>query len=84
MGIIGTYAICRKFNKVTLHIKAVTMIDTIMGWFGITQYNNKNVITITNLVETTWLTRYPWPNENTYDQVLEFIGHEFIKYLFEE
>ena len=34
-----------------------------------------------NLVETTWLTRYPIPIKITYDQGSEFISHEFIKYL---
>ena len=32
---------------------------------------------ITNLVETTWLYRYPWPSEITYDRGSEFLGHEF-------
>ena len=32
-----------------------------------------------NLVETTWLTRYPRPMEITYYQGSEFIGHEFRK-----
>ena len=32
-----------------------------------------------NLVETTWLTRYPTPAEIPYDQGSEFIGHEFRK-----
>ena len=36
-----------------------------------------------NLVETTWLSRYPQPIEITYDQGKEFIGHEFRKFLIE-
>ena len=32
------------------------MIDPVTGWFEITQYDEKIVIEITNLVETTWLT----------------------------
>ena len=32
-----------------------------------------------NLVETTWLSRYPRPMEIMYDQGSEFIGHEFRK-----
>ena len=32
-----------------------------------------------NLVKTMWLTRYPRQMEITYDQVSEFIGHEFNK-----
>ena len=37
------------------------MIDPVTGWFEITQYNNKIVISIANLVESMWLSRYPIP-----------------------
>ena len=37
------------------------MIDPVTGQFKITQYDDKIAITISNLVETTWLTRYPRP-----------------------
>ena len=37
-----------------------------------------------DLVETTWLSRYLRPIEITYDQVKEFIGNEFRKYLIED
>ena len=47
------------------------------------QYEDKGAISIANLVETTWLTRYPSPKKITYDQVSEFISHEFRKYLIE-
>ena len=45
------------------------MIDPVTVWFEITQYDNKRALSITNLVETTWLTRYPRPMEIMYDQV---------------
>ena len=32
------------------------------------QYNDNKVFFIMNLVETTWLTRYPLPTDITYDQ----------------
>ena len=41
--------------------KAVTIIDAITGSFGITQYKDKQLMTITNLVEIVCLTRYPRP-----------------------
>ena len=41
------------------------------------------MISIANLVETTWLYRYPRPIEITYDQGEEFIGQGFRKYLIE-
>ena len=40
-------------------------------------------MTIVNLVETTWLVRYPWPVEITYDRGGEFLGHEFKNSLIE-
>ena len=44
----------------------------------------KRAITIAKLVETKWLSRYPKQIEITYDQVREFIGHEFREYLIED
>ena len=41
------------------YIKALTVIDPTTGWFEIVQYNNKQAATISNLVEQTWLCRYP-------------------------
>ena len=45
------------------------MIDNVTGWFEITQYNDKRAITIEDLVENTWLTRYPRPIEITQGKV---------------
>ena len=44
------------------------MIDNVTRWFKIAQYKDKIAISISNLVETTWLSRYPRPIEITYDQ----------------
>ena len=49
-----------KGEKYNLNLKAVTMKKT--------QYDDKQAILIANFVETTWLTRYTRPMENTYDQ----------------
>ena len=57
-----------KGTYIKLHIKAVAMIDPLTGWFEITDYNNNRVVAIENLVETTWLSRYPRPTEITHDQ----------------
>ena len=59
------------------------MIDTVTGWFEVVRYNDKRVITIANLVEPTWLYRYPRPIEIMYDQGKEFIGHKSRKSLIE-
>ena len=44
------------------------MIDPVTGWFEVVRYDDKIIISIANLVETTWLSRYPRPTEITYDQ----------------
>ena len=51
----------------------VTIIDPVTGWFEINRHGDKRAISIANLVETKWLTRYPRPMEITYDQGSEFI-----------
>ena len=66
--LIGTYSIRRKGKKENLHLKSVTIIDPITGWFEVIQYNDKRAITIADLVETAWMSRYPIPIEITYDQ----------------
>ena len=48
------------------------------------QYNDIREITITDLVENMWLTRYSWLIKITYDQGSEFISHEFRKFLIEK
>ena len=65
----------KKCTEKNLNIKAVTMVDTVTGWFIIMQYKYKRTISIVNLVETTWLTRYPRPMKINYDQGSEFIIH---------
>ena len=50
----------------------------------IIQYDKKIPILIVNLVETTWLTRYPRPTEIPYYQGSAFIGHELRKSLIEK
>ena len=83
VDLIGAYFIDRKGKKEDLYLKAVTVIDPVTGWFEITQYNDKRSISIVNLVETTWLSRYPIQMEITHDQGSEFVGHEFRKTLTE-
>ena len=76
--LIGPY-VRENFKKDSLNIKDATMIDTVTGWFEIVQYDDKRAITIANLVETTWLSRYPRPMKIIYNQGKHFIGHEFRK-----
>ena len=50
------------------------MIDPVTVWFEIAQYEGKRAISIANLVETRWMSRYLKPIEITYDKAKEFIG----------
>ena len=77
--IIVPYDIIIKGQKEILDLKSVNIIGLVTGWFEITQYDDKIAISISNLVKTTWLTRYPRPMEITHGQGSKFIGHEFIK-----
>ena len=44
------------------------MIDHIAGLFKITQYDDKRGVSMANLIETTWLPRYPRTTEIMYGQ----------------
>ena len=68
VDINGFYVIQKKVYKEYLNLKAITMIDPVTGWFEITQYNNKRATSITKLVESMCLSRYPRPMDITYDQ----------------
>ena len=42
VDIIGPYGIRIKGKKEDLHLKDVTIIDPVIGWFEIAQYDDKN------------------------------------------
>jgi transposase InsO family protein len=49
------------------------MIDPTTGWFKMTQLKTKMADDVANALEqTTWSTRYPWPQEIVYDAGTEF------------
>jgi len=81
VDLIGPYTITNAFGK-ELSIHAVTMIDPATSWFELKLLTNKTAIEVANVVEQTWLTRYPWPQEITYDQGSEFMAEfaEMIEY----
>ena len=73
VDLIGPYHIKRP-GKETLTLWCVTMIDPATGWFEMKELPNKYAITVANIVEQTWLTRYPWPTRITYDKGTEFMA----------
>ena len=76
VDLIGPYKIRRK-GKPDLVCKCVTMIDPASGWFELHQYDDKRSITVANIVEQEWFSRYPWPTQVTFDRGGEFIGSDF-------
>jgi transposase InsO family protein len=60
------------------------MIDPATGWFEIHQYYDKRSITVANIVEQEWFSRYPWPTQVTYDRGSEFTGKDFQKMIKED
>ena len=60
-------------GQAPIKLWCVTVIDPTMGWFKMKQIANKEPITIANVIETTWLTRYPWPDKIVYDRGSEFL-----------
>ena len=79
---IGPYIIRRKGKK-ELHFQAVTMIDPATGWFEMKQTKTKQADEVANHIETQWLSRYPWPQQITFDAGPEFKA-EFQKLIKEE
>ena len=59
------------------------MIDPATGWFKIVQHHDKQAATISNMVEQTWLCKYPRPEIIMYYCGSEFMVHVFKNYLIE-
>ena len=57
---IGPYQIKQK-GKSILVLWAVTMIDPATNWFEIAAVKTKRADIVANIIEQTWLCRYPWP-----------------------
>ena len=71
---IGPYVIKRR-GRENLTLWCVTMIDPATGWFEIKQVpGTKRADVVANIVEQTWLTRYPYPQEVTFDRGTEFMA----------
>ena len=83
IDLIGPYKIRRKGKK-DLICRCVTMIDPATGWFEIQQYDDKKSITVANILEQEWFSRYPWPSQITFDRGSEFIGQDFQKMIKED
>ena len=77
VDLIGSYIIRREGHDDLLTKTALTIIDLETGWFAIVRYDDEYAATIENLVEKTWLCRYPRPTIITYNGRNELLGHAF-------
>ena len=77
VDLVGPYTIRQKGKKEPLIMRCVTMIDPATGWFEIHEYEDKRSISVANIIEQEWFSRYPWPTQITFDRGSEFIGHDF-------
>ena len=74
VDMIGPYTIKNSETGETLTLQCVTMIDPATGWFEMKTTEGKSAMEVANIVEQTWLSRYPWPQEIVYDRGSEFMG----------
>ena len=62
IDLIGPYPIVKgQPMKFVLH--CLTMIDPATGWFEIAEVPNKQADYIANILQQSWLVRYPWPTK---------------------
>ena len=73
VDLIGPYTIKRK-GKSNLTLWCVTMIDPATSWFELRTIPTKRADVIANIVEQTWLSRYPWPTQIVFDRGTEFMA----------
>jgi len=77
VDLIGPYTFKRKGKK-PYTLFCLTMIDPATGWFEMAEIKNKEAFTVAQKAETTWFTRYPWPQIVILDRGREFMA-EFSK-----
>ena len=89
VDLIGPYTIERKGKhkngkkKKDLTLWCVTMIDPVSSWLEIAKIKAKRADIIANVVEATWLTRYPYPTQVVLDRGKEFMA-EFSKMILKD
>ena len=73
IDLVGPYKI-GKDPKAEKLIHCLTMIDPATGWFEIAPVPTKRTDVIANILEQTWLMRYPWPTKVVLDRGTEFMA----------
>ena len=77
VNLLVTYNIRIEGREKLIILKYLAIIHPETGWFEIIQYNDKQVDTISNLVDQTWLCIYPSPMIITYEHGNKFLVHSF-------
>ena len=72
IDLIGPYTIGSKDKSDVATLHCLTMIDPVTGWFEIAEIPAKRADVIFNVLEQTWLVRYPRPAEIIMDRGKEF------------
>ena len=75
--LIGPYKIHYK-GKTTLILWCLTIIDTVTGRFDMAPITNKTAVEVADIAERTWFSRYPLPQQITFDRGTEFMAN-FVK-----
>ena len=80
IDLIGPYTVKEKGKKKWI-LHCLTMIDPATSWFEIAEVPNRRADEVANLLEQTWLSRYPWPQHVIHDRGNEFMAevHEMLK-----
>ena len=73
IDLIGPYVV-KEHGKQKWILHCLTMIDPSTGWFEIAEIPNKRADVVANILEQTWLSRYPWPRHVIHDRGTEFMA----------
>eukprot|EP00957_Ditylum_brightwellii_P201792 15327285-Ditylum_brightwellii.AAC.2 len=77
---VGPYTIHRKGKykngekKKDITLCCDTMINPVTSWFGIVKIKTKRSDVVSNVAETTWLTRYSYPTQVVLDKGTDFVA----------
>jgi len=74
VDLIGPCSIRNKTDSQIVRLWCQTIINPAKGWFEMKELKDRKAISVANLVEQTWLARYPWQSEIVFDRGTEFMG----------
>ena len=74
VDLIGPYKFNQPGKTKPVELWDCTMIDPATSWLEIKAIHTKRADVIANIVEKTWLSRYPWPIQVVLDRGKEFMA----------